>query len=130
MGEPKKVTQPRWGETLSSPDQLSFPELEFGPDRTALTVAECARKLGYTDEHVISLIECGQLTALNCATKFDTVRVPRGFLAALAPRLGRTESEIFAELERFRAAAGPSRRPSYRIPPSAWAKFLQNHVAE
>lgn len=109
-------------------DQLTFPELEFAKDRTALTVAECARKLGYTEEHIIGLIECGQIEAINGATKFETVRVPRHWLAELGRRAGiADEARLFEDLQAARAAQGPIRRPSYRIPPSAWKRFLAGH---
>jgi hypothetical protein len=109
--------------------QLQFPEMAFPADRATLTVAECARKIGYTEEHIIALIECGQLRALNCATQMDTVRVPRGWLAAVARRQGCSEEALFGEIEAAKAAARPAgRRPSYRIPSSAWSAFIAIHT--
>jgi len=108
----------------SAPQQLRFAELEFDADRTALTVGECARKLGYTQEHIISAIECGDLVALNCATSNDMVHLPRAFALELADKAGLTEAEFFAQLSAAKMKT-PHRRPSYRIPPSAWSRYLQ-----
>lgn len=51
-------------------DQLEFPSLAF-PGRKALTVAEIATVLDVCENHVLNLIEAGQLVALNvgCGSK-------------------------------------------------------------
>jgi excisionase family DNA binding protein len=46
-------------------DQLSFDSIMFPRDRKVLTVAEVAARLDCTDQHVIDLIDEGQLQALN-----------------------------------------------------------------
>lgn len=45
-------------------DEFPFPSLDF-PGRTVVTVPELAQKLGVTEQHVINLIECGELPGLN-----------------------------------------------------------------
>ena len=47
------------------PQQLEFPSLAFPKDRTVLYVAEVAMKLRGTEQHVLDLIEEGQLQAVN-----------------------------------------------------------------
>lgn len=45
-------------------DEFPFPSLDF-PGRTVVTVAELADKLGVTEQHIINLIECQELAAVN-----------------------------------------------------------------
>lgn len=64
----------------SGGEQLTFfASLDFPADRVILTVAEIAEKIRYTVQHVLNLIETGELTALNGAGKYATrgsMRVP------------------------------------------------------
>lgn len=46
-------------------DQLSFDSIMFPSDRKVLTVAEVASRLDVTEQHVIDLIEEGQIQAIN-----------------------------------------------------------------
>jgi len=57
---------------------LPFPSLDF-QGRTTLTVNDIANKLRYTPEHVIGLIECGELVSVNGSRSVETrmsYRVP------------------------------------------------------
>ena len=69
-------------------DQLTFPSLEFSAERRALTVNEIAARLGVSWQHVINLIECGRLRAINIGsgTTLHYYRIPvesyREFLAS------------------------------------------------
>ena len=56
---------------IAAPQQLDFPSLAFPPDRSALYVFEVARKLKCAERHVLNLIQCGQLRAINIATDPD-----------------------------------------------------------
>ena len=53
---------------IAAPQQLDFPSLAFPRDRSALYVFEVARRLKCTEVHIRTLIECGQLRAINIAT--------------------------------------------------------------
>jgi excisionase family DNA binding protein len=50
---------------IQAADQLEFPSIAFPPDRRMLTVAEVAERLRVTDQHVLDLIDEGQLQAIN-----------------------------------------------------------------
>ena len=49
----------------TAPQQMNFGNLLFPRERTVLYVSEVAEKLEVTDQHVIDLIEEGQLNAIN-----------------------------------------------------------------
>lgn len=49
-------------------DQLSFDSIMFPRDRKVLTVGEVALRLDCTEQHVIDLIDAGQIQALNIGT--------------------------------------------------------------
>ncbi len=49
------------------PQQLTFPSLEFGKDRTVFYPHECAAKLRVTTQHIIDLIAEGKINAINIA---------------------------------------------------------------
>jgi hypothetical protein len=102
--------------------QLDFESLMF-PDRKVLYVSEVAGKLRVTEQHVIDLIEEGALQGVNAGGEFDSVRVPRGFIAVVAQRLGRTEAEVWQEVGRLKEAS-PRGRKTWRIPIEAWRAFL------
>ncbi|HXG49096.1 MAG TPA: helix-turn-helix domain-containing protein [Methylomirabilota bacterium] len=56
------------GTTAQAPqahEQLDFDSLMFGADRRVLLVSEVAAKLRVTEQHVLDLIEEGQLQAIN-----------------------------------------------------------------
>jgi excisionase family DNA binding protein len=62
------------------------PSLDF-PERTVLTVQECAGKLRVSDKHIVEMIEDGRLCALNVGTDLRRhYRIPYeawvGFLRA------------------------------------------------
>ena len=61
---------------MTPDDQLEFPSLSF-PGRKALTVGEIAAVLDVCENHVLNLIESGQLIAINvgCASKHHP-RIP------------------------------------------------------
>lgn len=103
--------------------QLHLDSVMFPADRRVLTVRECAAALGCCDQHIVNLIESGDLAALNIATSFTGSRVPSAWLARLAPRLGLTEAALAGEIAAARVEH-PERRPSYRIPATAWTEFL------
>jgi len=48
-------------------EQLTFTGLLF-PGRRVLYVSECAEKIGVTDQHILNLIDCGKLRAINVGT--------------------------------------------------------------
>lgn len=50
---------------FNAPQQLDFRNLLFDGKRTVLYVSEVAEKIGVTEQHVIDLIEEGQLGAVN-----------------------------------------------------------------
>jgi len=64
--------------TLPRMDQPT-PSLDF-PQRTVLTVRECAGALQVTEQQIINLIELGQLRALNVGSGHSKrcYRIPRG----------------------------------------------------
>jgi excisionase family DNA binding protein len=97
------------------PQQLDFPSLSFGKDRTVLTVQEVAGKWNVSDRHVVDLIEEGKLVAFDIAGKHGYVRVPMAFWNEIARRLNVTPETLLREM----AAARPQssgNRAYYRIP--------------
>ena len=63
----------------TAPQQLDFGNLLFDRKRTVLYLDEIAEKLGCSKQHVINLIELGELGAINIGTataKFYRVPVP------------------------------------------------------
>lgn len=54
--------------TQPSPEQPLFPSLEFDRSRQRLTVAEVMQKLCCSKQHVINLIDCGKLRAVDIGT--------------------------------------------------------------
>lgn len=49
-------------------DEFPFPSLDF-PGRTVVTVAELAAKIGVTEQHIVNLIEAGELAGLDTGRK-------------------------------------------------------------
>lgn len=99
--------------------------------RTVLCVQECARWLDVTNQHVIDLIETGQLTGINVGgdRSGPSVRVPRTLFSEIARRLGCTEQEMREWVARQRAAA-PRARSNWRVPAEGFLAFVQSRASD
>jgi excisionase family DNA binding protein len=64
---------------ISAPQQLDFGNLLFDKNRTVLYVDEVAQKLDCSKQHVLNLIESGDLGAINIGTSTaNFFRIPIG----------------------------------------------------
>jgi hypothetical protein len=109
-----------------APQQLEFPSLAFPKDRTVLTVSEVAERWDCTAQHVIDLLEEGQLAGFDIAGRHDFIRMPAAALDAIAKRTGISRDE----LQRLVQQCKPQRRTArahWRIPVEGYAGFMSEN---
>jgi hypothetical protein len=109
-----------------APQQLEFPSLAFPKDRTVLTVSEVAERWDCAAQHIIDLLEEGQLAGFDIAGRHDFVRVATAALDAIAKRTGIPRNELLKIMQDTK----PKRRTArahWRIPVEGYNGFMREN---
>lgn len=107
----------------SAAQQMDFASFLFPKDRTVLYVAEVAKKLCVSEQHVSDLIEEGRLQALDISGGDDCTTL---FIAEIASALKCSPDVVRDAIAAARAKQKTTRR-YWRIPIEAYNDFLKKH---
>jgi hypothetical protein len=109
------------------PEQLEFASLAFPKDRKVLMAGEVALRWGVSDQHVLDLLEAGQLHGFDISgNRKEFIRIPAAAVDAIAARFG-VPREFIQKIIDSTPAQRKTTRANWRIPVEGYDAFIQEN---
>lgn len=113
---------------MTDSSQYEFPSLAFPKDRKVLRVGEVAARWRVSVQHVLNLLEEGNLAGFDVAgSQREYMRIPAAAVDALAARFRVSREVILDIFAKVKPRRGTS-RAFWRIPVEGYGGFIaDNH---